>query len=94
MIAAETISKMTPEQIATALGGKLLGASDSTCDRCEQPPERTCQIHWLINFRAGDVTAASVFCLGCLQVEMFRHMRTQAGMDRLLEAHQHGEVCA
>lgn len=91
---AEAIAKMTPAEMATALGGRLMSPSDSVCDRCERTPEMTCQLHWIVNFRVSEATAASVLCLGCLMVEVHHHMRSQAQMDALVEDKPHGEVPA
>lgn len=82
---AETIAAMKPEQLALAMGGKLFGATESACDCCEAPPERTCQIHWLIHFRAQEVTHSSILCLACLQAETLIHLKRQAQADRAVE---------
>lgn len=92
---AETIAVMTPAEMARALGGSLHATSESTCDRCECAPEKTAQMHFIIAFRAGEVTAASVLCLGCLMTEVHAHMRSQAEMDRSVEeAGHHGRGAA
>lgn len=82
---AETIAKMTPEQLATALGGELIIITHSACDVCEKPSVSESDKRYVINFRAGDEAQSGLYCLACLQSLCFHSLREQARMDALVE---------
>lgn len=86
---AEAIAKMTPEQLATALGGKLIIITRSACDVCEKSSASPTDKRYVINFRAGDETQAGVYCLACLHSLCFHALREQAHLDSLVEAQPH-----
>lgn len=82
---AAKVAKMTPEQLATALGGSLILLTESDCDVCQRSADETGQEHHLIGFRASEVTATGIYCLPCLQACCLCQLHVLAAADRLVE---------